>query len=688
MPYDRNPQWKPGDGGGTLITAVALEIIENGIVQADITNPSSDAALFLGEREDAVLAEAAAGARGLYARAAYESPLSYGAVGDGVSNEAAAISAAIAAAPAGGIVDLGGLLLRIATTITVGKKLTLRNGAIIAGAHRALLVTAADVTFENLSITRAATTPNASDTLADRSSVVVQGARFTSSKCTYTDANHACLYIVHGQGNGALIEGNRFANSSARQNACAVYVAAGTGRNRDIVIRGNTVAHTGSPDGILVYDSNACTIASNTVRNLRSLPEVTLTAWEVVSGTVYRAPERTDGNTRVIMWNGTELTENVAAPTAPVLNSWGISGGFVYLNVGADPAGGVAVSRIVSGYALLFYSTTNSTEGMCDNLVALNVIQDVDGFGIYLQLDRADALRNGTLGNRLLNVCLKGEQSNKLPFSGIGVIGGNETTLTGDTIRNVGTTAKPAPGFRINPPNATGTCTGTVNGMTVTGATKSGILLHSGTWIYNACRSNGNATNGFETFRASNGQIIDATLNACEAIGNGLSGVGVDNTGYPGAVYRVSVVGGLFKGNAGRGIIIRGGQDCKVVAATLGPNGSGLAQVQVDGSAARVLVADNVIPAGSIGVSIDASVVDATVSDNQISGLVTTPLSLAAPVRVGGAGGVASDYIGTGVPEGVLAARVGSRYSRLDGSAGAAFYVKETGTGNTGWAAK
>jgi hypothetical protein len=42
-------------------------------------------------------------------------------------------------------------------------------------------------------------------------------------------------------------------------------------------------------------------------------------------------------------------------------------------------------------------------------------------------------------------------------------------------------------------------------------------------------------------------------------------------------------------------------------------------------------------------------------------------------------------YRGTGSPEGVVAAPVGSRYVRTDGGVGTAIYIKETGTGNTGW---
>ena len=43
---------------------------------------------------------------------------------------------------------------------------------------------------------------------------------------------------------------------------------------------------------------------------------------------------------------------------------------------------------------------------------------------------------------------------------------------------------------------------------------------------------------------------------------------------------------------------------------------------------------------------------------------------------------------GGGSPEGVVAAPVGSLYTRVDGGTGTTLYVKESGTGNTGWVAK
>lgn len=43
---------------------------------------------------------------------------------------------------------------------------------------------------------------------------------------------------------------------------------------------------------------------------------------------------------------------------------------------------------------------------------------------------------------------------------------------------------------------------------------------------------------------------------------------------------------------------------------------------------------------------------------------------------------------GSGTPEGAVTAAVGSTYQRTDGGAGTSFYVKESGSGNTGWVAK
>lgn len=45
-------------------------------------------------------------------------------------------------------------------------------------------------------------------------------------------------------------------------------------------------------------------------------------------------------------------------------------------------------------------------------------------------------------------------------------------------------------------------------------------------------------------------------------------------------------------------------------------------------------------------------------------------------------------YVGAGTPEAVVTAPIGSLYLNSSGGANTTLYVKESGTGNTGWAAK
>lgn len=56
-------------------------------------------------------------------------------------------------------------------------------------------------------------------------------------------------------------------------------------------------------------------------------------------------------------------------------------------------------------------------------------------------------------------------------------------------------------------------------------------------------------------------------------------------------------------------------------------------------------------------------------------------------VRFGDARTGPLDMIGTGSPEGVITAPVGSLYRRTDGGASTTLYIKESGTAATGWRA-
>jgi hypothetical protein len=51
-------------------------------------------------------------------------------------------------------------------------------------------------------------------------------------------------------------------------------------------------------------------------------------------------------------------------------------------------------------------------------------------------------------------------------------------------------------------------------------------------------------------------------------------------------------------------------------------------------------------------------------------------------------GGTITWTSGAGSPEGSVTAAIGSLYTRTDGGSNTTLYVKESGTGNTGWVAK
>lgn len=69
-------------------------------------------------------------------------------------------------------------------------------------------------------------------------------------------------------------------------------------------------------------------------------------------------------------------------------------------------------------------------------------------------------------------------------------------------------------------------------------------------------------------------------------------------------------------------------------------------------------------------------------------GEITRGLTIDGGVTLSNAAGQVSWTTGTGTPESVLTAGPGSMYTDIAGGVGATLYVKETGTGNTGWAAK
>lgn len=82
----------------------------------------------------------------------------------------------------------------------------------------------------------------------------------------------------------------------------------------------------------------------------------------------------------------------------------------------------------------------------------------------------------------------------------------------------------------------------------------------------------------------------------------------------------------------------------------------------------------------------DGACVEVTCIGNQFSNNITTPISWpAVPVLIGGNRGTGGVYSLSGSPEGVVTEVVGAIATNRSGGAGTTLYVKESGTGNTGW---
>lgn len=122
--------------------------------------------------------------------------------------------------------------------------------------------------------------------------------------------------------------------------------------------------------------------------------------------------------------------------------------------------------------------------------------------------------------------------------------------------------------------------------------------------------------------------------------------------------------------------------------------------IRFDANASGLAPRDiTIINSGRRGQSMAAGKFEIYVHPNSASGISITncnptPVSgtakISAPryATISGTRGYPQNLQGSGTPEGTVNAVPGSTYSRTDGGAGTSFYVKESGTGLTGWVAK
>jgi parallel beta-helix repeat protein len=626
----------------------------------------------------------------------------------GAASNQAAIAAAISEAGVNGVVDFEGVSYVTTGTVTVSTAgVTLQNGGIRpTGQFMALYVTAADVTVRDMKFSRSQSY-NFDDDTHERCCVSVAAQRFSSYNCDYLSTNLACVYFANGSCDGAIISGGEMTGTAATQSGCGVLAAAGATGHRNITVTGVYVHDT--TDGILLFDSSDCLVAHNRVESLRRLPTVTLTGWTLVSGTTWRQrtasgtpgvdgppSDRADGPSVVFTINGTQSAVESYDSTTPSSNRASISGGFVYINLATNPNSATITSNIVSGYAYMIYSFGDDGSLCSRNRLINNTADDIDGFGIYMQLGGGDTARgNIVAGNILTNVCLEGSQTETLAFSGLTISNGADTLVSGNRVNGVGSSGKAVPGVYVNWSGTFGAPSGRIVDTIVSGSFTVGFDIRASNWSLQGCHSYDNANTGFRVYTTLAAVVIDnVTLTDCHAYGNTTEGFAIDG-GVAGIGYvSANIIGGTSIGNTRRGVILNSRSDgstvknCSIVGMKVTDNDTGGldVQVQLSNAVSGITVTGCQIESSSgTGIFFASTATDLVLTNNQFS--IPTPETspLPVPVRVGGAKNSAAQWRGAGSPEGVVTAPVGSTFQRTDGSAGSVLYLKDTGTGNTGW---
>jgi nitrous oxidase accessory protein NosD len=262
-----------------------------------------------------------------------------------------------------------------------------------------------------------------------------------------------------------------------------------------------------------------------------------------------------------------------------------------------------------------------------------------------------------------------------------------EITIVGNTIRNpayigiaLGTTNRAA----------------TVTGNTIVGSVEGGI--DPGSCISSTIMGN-------TMIDCGNGIVFDGAVDSI-CTGNTVNNAtGVDSLHFGSGIGAANSKRLVIEGNSvadtyGSGysfdicddLLVRGNiaKNCGGTGSAVGTyNGFVLA---ASGAANRVRFIDNQIiddrgtPRTGYGISIkpfgSGTLTDVRVVGTVTSGMVTGPVLWNSTVTG------YFEHTGSGTPESVYIAPIGSVFHRTNGGAGTSFYVKETGTGNTGWVGK
>ena len=292
---------------------------------------------------------------------------------------------------------------------------------------------------------------------------------------------------------------------------------------------------------------------------------------------------------------------------------------------------------------------------------------------------------------------------------------GSDTYLTASTFNNNYLTLINNTGGTLS------TLIDNFSGLTVNGSISATTYLNLPTDIM---VTGGTFTNNLLSLTNNTGGTVSTTIEVFTGLTvNGMAVVTTGVTtptilGGTGTTSSITIQAKSGTGTTGNGIIFKVGNNGATTAASVSNAGAwdfGSGSLTSTGSISGFnILASGIVRAGATNnISWNARSIMNSPSDGQITfsnsaGSSFTRLNLglntssAPAIAVSGTGinirladdsaftGLQSLYhrFGSGSPEGVITAPIGCLYSRTDGGAGSSLYVKESGTGNTGWVAK
>lgn len=558
-------------------------------------------------------------------------PRSYGATLDGSTDDLAALDAMTSDLSPGVTVDFGGRTAYVSAPWTMDvAQVTLSNGGIEADDYRSLHVDALSVTLDNFTATRG-TGLGGATTAAQMSNIHASSTSdgFTIRGGVYTDAFQAVIYLDDGL-HDATIDGATVSNSNSYQDSSCIYAAAGSTGHQRIAVQNCKVTSTGCANGVAMYDCSDSTVRDCVVSGATRIADVTLTGWSNVSGNIYSTADTALGQTRVILNNGTQVTENTSTPTTPGSNQWGVSGETVYINLGGtNPSTRTITSKIVSGYGIYYYSTEKPLRG---NKVIDCVVTDCDGFGIYYTSPERDStapIENLIDGCTLRNVCIDGIQDTSLPFGGIGIAlrDAGSITISDTDINGVGTAVTGlASGVRVNNVG-TGTAIVKLSNVTVRDATANGFHLSESDIVAENCTAMASGSDGFFV-TTTTASTMRTEFKGCRVLTTGSHGV--ETSRFAGSTLRLTWLGGEVADAGLRGMFMSEVTGLKIDGATVRNWAAAQQGILLSGTAGCVdaVVTNCELEHGTnsaTAINVSAASTGATIRGNKPSSNLTTP---------------------------------------------------------------